>query len=76
MHSGMRTWVTGAIVAALLALPGAARAADFEIEEFSVAASTHQAGGHPDLTVTTAFPAYSDASTPQVRDVRLGFPAP
>ncbi|HTE60390.1 MAG TPA: hypothetical protein VK631_08550, partial [Solirubrobacteraceae bacterium] len=74
MRSTGRTFICGAVVAAALAAPGAASAADFGVGEFSVATSTQQAGGHPDVTVVTAFPAYEDAQTPRVRNVRLGFP--
>jgi hypothetical protein len=75
MASGARIWMAGAVTAALLAWPAAAGAADFGIEEFSIATSTAQAGAHPDVTVVTAFPAYDGAATPRVRNVRLGLPA-
>jgi hypothetical protein len=75
MRSRAWTFMTGAVAVAALALPAAASAADFGIEDFSVATSTQQAAAHPDVTVVTAFPAYSDAQTPQVRNVRLGLPA-
>jgi hypothetical protein len=72
-----RAWAVmgGAVAAAALALPGPATAADFGIEEFSIATSTQQAGAHADVTVVTAFPAYDGAATPRVRNVRLGLPA-
>jgi hypothetical protein len=75
MRSTARSVITGLVATAALALPAVASAADFGIEEFSVATSTQQAGGHPDVTVVTAFPAYDGAATPRVRNVRLGFPA-
>jgi hypothetical protein len=68
-------WIMGAVAAAVLAVPGAASAADFSIQGFSIATSTQQAGAHPDVTVVTSFPAYSNAQTPQVRTVHLGLPA-
>ena len=75
MASRMRIWITGTVAAAILAVPGAASAAGFSIEEFSVATTTQQAGAHPDVIVVTAFPAHDGAATPRVRNVRLGFPA-
>ena len=72
----MRIWITGAVAAAMLAAPAAASAADFAIEEFSVDASTQQGGAHPDVTVTTAFPAFSllGPAPDRVRDVHLSLP--
>jgi len=64
------------MAAGALALPGAAHAAGFAVEEFSISASTQQAGGHPDVTVVTAFPGYELLAPPpdRVRDVRLSLP--
>ena len=44
MRSRARTFICGVVEAAALALPGAASAADFGIEDFSIATTTQQAG--------------------------------